>query len=177
MTSERTGRDLEPPVFSSAARAREQRSGRPRALRAAEREDASDRAGTRSSLAGVGSEPYPSIENRYFDCTKEWLERSLLLLLFPVWLALFLGIYCALYFPNRGQVLFTQPRVGKSGRRFAVFKFRTLRSGVVQPIGNGVGPTRRSLDLKQPRAASVSGWMAAQDGFGRVAAVPEHPQG
>jgi lipopolysaccharide/colanic/teichoic acid biosynthesis glycosyltransferase len=60
--------------------------------------------------------------------------------LFPVWLALFLGIYCALYFPNRGQVLFTQPRVGKSGRRFAVFKFRTLRSGVVHPLVKPIQP-------------------------------------
>ncbi len=39
---------------------------------------------------------------------------------------LFLGIVIAIWLENSGPIFFTQTRVGRHGKRFTIFKFRTL---------------------------------------------------
>ena len=48
------------------------------------------------------------------------------LLLFPLFLVLWIGISLAIWVGDRGSVFYLQERVGRSGRRFNVIKFRTM---------------------------------------------------
>jgi lipopolysaccharide/colanic/teichoic acid biosynthesis glycosyltransferase len=60
---------------------------------------------------------------------------------------------------NRGPLFFTQERVGKGGRPFAIFKFRTM-------VGE---PTGEWTDINDPRVSVVGRWM-------RRAHIDELPQ-
>jgi lipopolysaccharide/colanic/teichoic acid biosynthesis glycosyltransferase len=83
--------------------------------------------------------------NPYFCGPKQWLEYSLLLLLFPFWASLLAVIFALLLIPLRGRVLISQARMGRNGRVFRFYKFRTLRSAVPLPFnksnGNGTPET------------------------------------
>lgn len=58
-----------------------------------------------------------------------------LVALCPVWMAVFLY----LLFAYRGEkIIFTQQRIGLSGKRFTVYKFRTLKAGLPAKSGHGV---------------------------------------
>ena len=48
------------------------------------------------------------------------------LLLFPLFVVLWIGISLAIWVGDRGSVFYLQERVGRSGRRFNVIKFRTM---------------------------------------------------
>jgi lipopolysaccharide/colanic/teichoic acid biosynthesis glycosyltransferase len=48
------------------------------------------------------------------------------LLLFPLWVALWIGIALVIWLNDRGPVLYGQLRVGKDGKPFMVWKFRTM---------------------------------------------------
>ena len=60
---------------------------------------------------------------RPFDLTIIILAH---LLLFPLFLVLWVGIPLAIWIGDRGPVFYLQERVGRSGRRFDVIKFRTM---------------------------------------------------
>ena len=44
----------------------------------------------------------------------------------PVWLALWVGIPLAIWLHDRGPIFYTQERLGKNGRVFKVYKFRSM---------------------------------------------------
>lgn len=44
----------------------------------------------------------------------------------PVWLALWVGIPLAIWLNDRGPIFYTQERLGKNGRVFKVYKFRSM---------------------------------------------------
>ena len=48
------------------------------------------------------------------------------LLLLPLFVVLWIGIPIAIWLGDRGRVFYFQERVGRSGRRFRVIKFRTM---------------------------------------------------
>ena len=76
-------------------------------------------SGTRAKKSGVIRDGY----KRPFDLTIVILAH---LLLFPLFLVLWVGIPLAIWLGDRGPVLYLQERVGRSGRRFDVIKFRTM---------------------------------------------------
>ena len=57
------------------------------------------------------------------------------LLLFPLFVVLWIGIPLAIWIGDRGPVFYLQERVGQSGRRFQVIKFRTMVSGAESETG------------------------------------------
>ena len=44
----------------------------------------------------------------------------------PVWLLLWVGIPLAIWLHDRGPIFYTQERLGKNGRVFKVYKFRSM---------------------------------------------------
>jgi lipopolysaccharide/colanic/teichoic acid biosynthesis glycosyltransferase len=48
------------------------------------------------------------------------------IVLFPVWLSLWILIPLLIWFEDRGPVFYTQERVGRNGRVFRVYKFRSM---------------------------------------------------
>ena len=57
------------------------------------------------------------------------------ILLFPLFVVLWIGIPLAIWIGDRGPVFYLQERVGRSGRRFQVIKFRTMVSGAESETG------------------------------------------
>jgi lipopolysaccharide/colanic/teichoic acid biosynthesis glycosyltransferase len=78
--------------------------------------------------------PHDPPTKRWFDFTAATL---LLLLLAPG----LLGIALAIRLTSRGPALFTQPRYGRNGELFGIYKFRTMYIDHADP--SGVRQTRR----------------------------------
>ena len=57
------------------------------------------------------------------------------LLLFPLFVVLWIGISLAIWVGDRGPIFYLQERVGRSGRRFNVIKFRTMVSDAESETG------------------------------------------
>lgn len=74
---------------------------------------------TRANGSGVIRDGY----KRPFDLTIIILAH---LLLFPLFVVLWIGIPLAIWIGDRGPVFYLQERVGRSGKRFQVIKFRTM---------------------------------------------------
>ena len=60
---------------------------------------------------------------RPFDLTIIVLAH---ILLFPLFVILWIGIPLVIWLGDRGTIYYVQERVGRSGRRFNVIKFRTM---------------------------------------------------
>jgi undecaprenyl phosphate N,N'-diacetylbacillosamine 1-phosphate transferase len=60
---------------------------------------------------------------KYF---KRLFDFTLSLLLFIVTSPIFILLSLVLLIPNRGKILFIQPRPGKNGKIFRIFKFKTM---------------------------------------------------
>jgi undecaprenyl-phosphate galactose phosphotransferase len=58
---------------------------------------------------------------------KEVFDRVLSILLFVLFLPLLLLLYIVVYLSSRGDPIYKQKRVGEHGRRFHIYKFRTMR--------------------------------------------------
>ncbi len=67
--------------------------------------------------------------------TKQVLERMLAGLLVLVLSPLLLAISAAVWLESGAPVLFLQPRFGRHGKPFSVFKFRTMRTGACDRSG------------------------------------------
>ncbi|MBC8100618.1 MAG: sugar transferase [Armatimonadetes bacterium] len=65
--------------------------------------------------------------------TYEWLKRavdiSFVMALMPAILPVMLLVTLLIYLDDREKVFFMQPRTGYGGKRFMMYKFRTMRSG------------------------------------------------
>ena len=57
------------------------------------------------------------------------------LLLFPLFVVLWIGIPLVIWIGDRGSVFYVQERVGRSGKRFQVIKFRTMVSDAESETG------------------------------------------
>ena len=70
--------------------------------------------------------PSVFLYRRYYDLFKRLFDICMCLLLMPV-LVPVLGLCAVLiWFDNPGPVVFTQWRTGRGGRRFRIYKFRTM---------------------------------------------------
>ncbi len=93
------------------------------------------------------------LARRYFECAKEIVDVLLgaaaLLLTTPIWLV------CAILIKisSEGPVLFTQVRVGKDGKLFKMYKFRTMH----QSAENHTGAVWAAKD--DPRVIRSCRWM------------------
>lgn len=77
----------------------------------------------------------PSKEHRY----KRPMDLSILLFahiaLFPLWALLWVLIPLCIWLEDKGPIFYTQTRVGRGGRNFRTFKFRTMRHSMAQVEG------------------------------------------
>ena len=77
----------------------------------------------------------------------------------PVWLIL----ACAVKLTSPGPVLYAQERVGKAGKRFGMYKFRSMyadadaRLHEVQSTNEASGPLFKMKD--DPRVTSIGSWL------------------
>lgn len=67
------------------------------------------------------------------------------LLAMPFWLVLLVIVGPILYLQDRGSVFYSAPRLGKNGKVFTMFKFRTMRMNAPD-IRNGDGSTYNAAD-------------------------------
>ena len=56
-------------------------------------------------------------------------------LAFPIWIALWVAIPIVIWLDDRGPIFYRQLRVGKNGKRFNVWKFRTMVVNAEQDTG------------------------------------------
>lgn len=73
-------------------------------------------------LLATNSGPPPRL---YRDLVKRCLDIALIVILMPVLAPMLLGL-AAVVACDRGPVLFTQTRIGRGGRPFTLYKFRTM---------------------------------------------------
>jgi exopolysaccharide production protein ExoY len=89
--------------------------------------------------AGGVSEPQAEVEPTPLPFWKRPLDIGVVLLAAPAALAIFLFFWVYLKLVSPGPVFFKQERVGRGGRKFLCFKFRTMRAD------NNVGVHRDHL--------------------------------
>jgi lipopolysaccharide/colanic/teichoic acid biosynthesis glycosyltransferase/glycosyltransferase involved in cell wall biosynthesis len=68
-----------------------------------------------------------------YDRVKRLLDLCVLLALIPLWLPIAAAIAAAVRFDSKGPALFTQERVGRNGKVFKLFKFRSMVHGLQAP--------------------------------------------
>jgi len=98
-----------------------------------------DVAGPRIHTQPVAGLPLIHVEAPEFrgghKVVKEFVDRATALVMVSVALPLLLAIALAIKVDSRGPVIFRQIRVGQGGRKFGVFKFRTMVTNADALIG------------------------------------------
>ena len=78
------------------------------------------------------SEPAPSTAGEFVDCRfpvwKRVLDLTLVVLIAPFLALFFVAIAIYIKLVSRGPIFFTQERMGRRGRPFQCFKFRTMHA-------------------------------------------------
>ena len=85
--------------------------------------------------------------------TKRLIDLTVALLVLVVGLPLWIGITIAVATTSKGGAIYRQNRVGRKGRTFTMYKFRTMR----QDAEAQTGPVWASKD--DPRYTPVGGWL------------------
>lgn len=65
-------------------------------------------------------------QSRLYDVLKRVLDVSLVLVALPVVLPIAVAIMLAIWLDTPGPIVFEQRRTGRDGRRFTMYKFRTM---------------------------------------------------
>ncbi len=68
-----------------------------------------------------------------YDRAKRLLDVTAVVLLAPLWLPLAAGVALAVRFDSKGPALYSQPRVGRDGQVFTLWKFRSMVHGLQAP--------------------------------------------
>jgi lipopolysaccharide/colanic/teichoic acid biosynthesis glycosyltransferase len=68
-----------------------------------------------------------------YDRAKRILDLTAVIVLAPVWLPLALCVALAVRFDSKGPALYSQPRVGRDGHVFTLWKFRSMVHGLQAP--------------------------------------------
>ena len=68
-----------------------------------------------------------------YDRAKRLLDVTAVVLLAPLWLPLAAGVALAVRFDSKGPALYSQPRVGRDGEVFTLWKFRSMVHGLQAP--------------------------------------------
>ncbi len=85
--------------------------------------------------------------------TKRLIDLIVALLILVIGLPLWIGIIIAIATSSEGGAIYRQKRVGRKGRTFTMYKFRTMR----QDAEAQTGPVWASKD--DPRYTPVGGWL------------------
>ena len=85
--------------------------------------------------------------------TKRFIDLIVALLVLVVGSPFWIGITIAIATTSKGGAIYRQNRVGRKGRTFTIYKFRTMR----QDAEAQTGPVWASKD--DPRYTSVGGWL------------------
>ena len=72
---------------------------------------------------------------RYRYC-KRWMDLGLVVITSPLLIALFTLVAVVVRLSSRGPVFFKHQRIGRYGRPFTMFKFRTMKVGSEQILLN-----------------------------------------
>ena len=114
----------------------------------------------------ITSRPVYAATKRAFDIA---FALSLLVITAPVWVMVAIAIRAT----SPGPILYRQSRVGKDGRIFTCFKFRSMRSDAERILADDPrlsGEFQRSWKLiNDPRITPVGGWL-------RKSSIDELPQ-
>jgi len=68
-----------------------------------------------------------------YDRAKRLLDVITVIVLAPLWLPLAAGVALAVRFDSKGPALYSQPRVGRDGHVFTLWKFRSMVHGLQAP--------------------------------------------
>jgi lipopolysaccharide/colanic/teichoic acid biosynthesis glycosyltransferase/glycosyltransferase involved in cell wall biosynthesis len=68
-----------------------------------------------------------------YDRAKRLLDVANVIALSPLWLPLAAGVALAVRFDSKGPALYSQPRVGRDGQVFTLWKFRSMVHGLQAP--------------------------------------------
>ena len=68
-----------------------------------------------------------------YDRAKRVLDVAAVIVLAPLWLPLAAGVALAVRFDSKGPALYSQPRVGRDGQVFTLWKFRSMVHGLQAP--------------------------------------------
>jgi len=68
-----------------------------------------------------------------YDRAKRLLDVITVIALSPLWLPLAAGVALAVRFDSKGPALYSQPRVGRDGQVFTLWKFRSMVHGLQAP--------------------------------------------
>lgn len=68
-----------------------------------------------------------------YDRVKRLLDVATVIALAPLWLPLAAGVALAVRFDSKGPALYSQPRVGRDGHVFTLWKFRSMVHGLQAP--------------------------------------------
>ena len=113
-----------------------------------------------TGVMGLGAH----LARRYFDMTKEVVDIVLGTVAFVLMFPLFVSCAVLVKLSDRhGPVFYTQVRVGRGGREFTMYKFRTMRSDAEADSG------AKWAEENDPRILSWCRWM-------RISHLDELPQ-
>ena len=87
----------------------------------------------RKTLPQLGDNLWEIDNDPGYDRIKRLLDVCVLLALTPLWLPIATAIAAAVRFDSKGPALFTQERVGRNGKVFKLFKFRSMVHGLQAP--------------------------------------------
>ncbi|BDU57313.1 hypothetical protein LMORI2_02950 [Limnohabitans sp. MORI2] len=68
-----------------------------------------------------------------YDRAKRLLDVATVIALSPLWVPLAIGVALAVRFDSKGPALYSQPRVGRDGQVFTLWKFRSMVHGLQAP--------------------------------------------
>lgn len=83
---------------------------------------------------------------------KRFLDLILALIALPFWVIIFVIIGPIIYFQDKGSIFYNAPRLGKNGKIFKMYKFRSMKSNAPD-VRNDDGSTFNSED--DPRLTSI----------------------
>lgn len=97
---------------------------------------------------------------------KRWLDVSLALVALPFWILILLIVGPMIYCEDRGSIFYNAPRLGKDGKVFKMYKFRSMKMAAPD-LRNADGSTFNAAD--DPRLTKVGKFL-------RQTSLDETPQ-
>jgi undecaprenyl phosphate N,N'-diacetylbacillosamine 1-phosphate transferase len=88
----------------------------------------------------------------YKNFIKRIFDLIISLLALPFWLIIFIFLSPIIYFQDKGSVFYNAPRLGKDGKVFKMYKFRSMKMDAPD-VRNDDGSTYNSED--DPRLTSI----------------------
>jgi exopolysaccharide biosynthesis polyprenyl glycosylphosphotransferase len=87
----------------------------------------------RKTLSEMGDNILEIDNDPVYDSVKRIIDVFVLLVFLPLWLSVAVLIAIAVRYDSKGPALFTQERVGRNGKVFRIYKFRSMVQGLQAP--------------------------------------------